>query len=152
MDNLQAGAAPRHPIYFDLPPVPSASPIVDLPGGGFPPYNIERLDNDLYRIILGVAGYTANEIEVREQGTDLVVRGETRALATNGETIRRLIEPHFERRFRLLNGFRLDEWAMRDGLLLIDVSRDPVVPVAAEPSPRHSQHTSKMSMVPATAA
>ena len=136
MNNLQFGATPRHSIYFDLPPVPSASPIVDLPGGGFPPYNIERLDSDLYRIILGVAGYTAQEIEVRQQRADLIARGETRALASNGETIRRLIEPRFERRFRLLGGFRLDEWAMRNGLLLIDVSRDPVVPVAAELPPR----------------
>jgi molecular chaperone IbpA len=149
MNNLQAGVAPRHSLHFDLPPVPSASPIIDLPGDGFPPYNIERLDSDLYRIIIGVAGYTKNEIEVRQQDADLIVRGETRALASNGETIRRLIEPRFERRFRLLGGFRLDEWVMRNGLLLIDVWRDPALPMAAEWPPKRSQHTSIASVVPA---
>jgi molecular chaperone IbpA len=152
MNNLQAGAAPRPSLHFDLPLAPPKSPVIDLPGDGFPPYNIERLDSDLYRIILGVAGYTAKEIEVQQQGTDLIVRGETKALASNGETIRRLIEPRFERRFRLLGGFRLDEWVMRNGLLLIDVSRDPALPVAAEMPPRRSQHASNASVAPATAA
>jgi len=143
MNSLQTGAQPRAPHRFDAstfspPPVPPDSPVIDLPGGMFPPYNIERLDRDLYRIVLGVAGYGEDEIAVIEDGTDLVVRGETRALASNGETIRRLIEPRFERRFRLLQGFRLDEWEMRNGLLVIDVARDPAVPVAAELPPRRT--------------
>ena len=75
--------------------------------------------------MLGVAGYAANELEVREDGNDLIVRGAARALQSNGETIRRLIEPSFERRFRLLDGFRLDEWQLRNGLLMVDVARDP---------------------------
>lgn len=141
MNGLQSGARGRAPhrldaSVYDLPLVPPESPVIDLPGGAFPPYNIERLDRDLYRIVLGVAGYGADEIEVIEKGTDLVVRGETRALASNGETIRRLIEPRFERRFRLVGGFRLDDWEMRNGLLVVDVARDPAVPVAAELPPR----------------
>lgn len=122
--------------HLDLPLPPGESPIVDLPGGIFPPYNIERFDRDLYRIVLGVAGYAANEIEVFEAGRDLIVRGATRALQSNAEIIRRLIEPSFERRFRLLGGFRLDEWQLRNGLLMIDVARDPTVPVEAELPPR----------------
>ena len=121
---------------FDPPLPPRESPILDLPGGTYPPYNIERFDRDLYRVVLGVAGYAANEIQVFEADGDLIVRGATNALRSNGETIRRLIEPSFERRFRLLHGFRLDEWRYRNGLLLIDVARDPAVPAAAELPPR----------------
>jgi molecular chaperone IbpA len=133
--NITEAQAHARPV-LDLPLPPRESPILDLPGGTYPPYNIERFDRDLYRIVLGVAGYAANEIEVLEAGHDLIVRGATRALQSNGETIRRLIEPSFERRFRLLGGFRLDEWQFRNGLLLIDVARDPAVPVAAELPPR----------------
>ena len=122
---------------LDLPLPPRDSPIVDLPGGAYPPYNIERFDRDLYRIVLGVAGYAANELEVREDGNDLIVRGAARALQSNGETIRRLIEPSFERRFRLLDGFRLDEWQLRNGLLMVDVARDPTVPAVADRPPQH---------------
>jgi len=122
---------------LDLPLPPRDSPIVDLPGGIYPPYNIERFDRDLYRIVLGVAGYAANELEVREDGNDLIVRGAARVLQSNGETIRRLIEPSFERRFRLLDGFRLEEWRLRNGLLMVDVARDPTVPAAAARSPQH---------------
>jgi molecular chaperone IbpA len=134
--NIHGLAPSRRTPTFDpaLPPVDS--PIVDLPGGTYPPYNIERFDADLYRIVLGVAGYSENEVEVREEGNDLIVRGETRALLSNAETIRRLIEPKFERRFRLLNGFRLDDWQFRNGLLLVDVARDPTQPALSRMPPR----------------
>jgi len=151
MNSLHAGAPARREFSVDLPLVPPQSPIIDLPGGLYPPYNIERLDRDLYRIVLGVAGYTADEIEVREENADLVVRGETRSLASNGETIRRLIEPSFERRFRLLDGFRLDEWAMRNGLLVVDVARDPAVPVAAALPPKRTG-AAELAMAAAAAA
>jgi HSP20 family molecular chaperone IbpA len=121
-------------LVLPLPPVDS--PIIELPGGSYPPYNIERLDHDLYRIVVGVAGYAASEIEVREDGLDLVVRGATSALESNGQTIRRLIEPSFERRFRLVGGFRLDEWDMRNGLLVIYVAREPGVPVGVDRPPQ----------------
>ena len=133
MDIVQA--EPHRP-RFDPPLPPLSSPIIDLPGSSYPPYNIERFDRDLYRIVLGVAGYAANEIEVFEAGCDLIVRGATHALQSNGEAVRRMIEPRFERRFRLLDGFRLDEWQFRNGLLLIDVARDPAVPVQAELPPK----------------
>ena len=127
-------AQPRGAV--ELPLSRLDSPILELPGGSYPPYNIERFDRDLYRIILGVAGYAANEIEVFEAGCDLLVRGATRSLESNGETIRRLIEPRFERRFRLVDGFRLDEWQLRNGLLIIDVARDSAVPVEAQLPPK----------------
>jgi molecular chaperone IbpA len=134
--NIQDLAPSRRVPSFDPPLPPADSPIVDLPGGAYPPYNIERFDCDLYRIVIGVAGYAANEIEVREDGNDLVVRGATRSLLSNAETIRRLIEPSFERRFRLLNGFRLDDWQLRNGLLLIDVSRDLAQPALSRMPPK----------------
>ena len=132
-------AQPRGAVEPPLSPLDS--PILELPGGGYPPYNIERFDRDLYRIILGVAGYAANEIEVFEAGRDLIVRGATRSLQSNGETIRRLIEPRFERRFRLVDGFRLDEWQLRNGLLMIDVARDSAVPVEAQLPPKQISTT-----------
>lgn len=139
MNMTQVTGTARGVNQIDLPLPPADTPIIELPGGAYPPYNIERFDRDLYRIILGVAGYGADEIEVRQKGHDLVVRGATGALQSNGQTIRRLIEPSFERRFRLLHGFRLDEWQMRNGLLVVDVARDPAVPVGAEHPPRRIQ-------------
>lgn len=113
-----------------------AHPIVDLSSASFPPYNIERFDCDRYRIVLGVAGYAARELEVIEEDGELIVRGATRSLASNAEIIRRLIEPSFERRFGLLDGFHLDDWIVRNGLLVIDIARDPGVPAAVELPPR----------------
>jgi molecular chaperone IbpA len=131
-------AAPQRRLSDSVLPSPIDSPIIELPGGSYPPYNIERLDRDLYRIVVGVAGYSQREIDVREDGIDLIVRGATSALQTNGQILRRLIEPSFERRFRLIGGFRLDEWEMRDGLLVIHVARDAALPVMEGLPPRRA--------------
>ncbi len=120
----------------------ASPPIVDLTGASFPPYNIERFDREFYRIVLGVAGYAEHELEVIDDGSQLVVRGATRSLSSNGQIIRRLIEPAFERRFRLLDGFRVEEWELRNGLLLIDIARHPGVPAAVELPPRRIDEAS----------
>jgi molecular chaperone IbpA len=138
MDLIRSAAAHGRADHPDLPLPPLDCPILELPGGGFPPYNIERFDADLYRIVLGVAGYAEHEIEVREQERDLIVRGTAGALKSNGQTIRRLIEPRFERRFRLVGGFRLDDWEFRNGLLVVYVARDAAVPARVDHPPRRA--------------
>src|SRR6476469_6701998 len=42
---------------------------------GFPPYNIEKLAADQYRITLAVAGFTPDDIEIMQDGNLLTVRG-----------------------------------------------------------------------------
>ena len=124
--------------------------IEEVPGGGYPPYDIERRDPNLYRIVIGVWGYAAHELGVREAEGELIVHGMTGALTGDVEMIRRLIEPRFERRFRLRGGFRLDNWRLESGVLLIDVRRDVTVPVEAELPPRRVDGAAEL--VPALAA
>ncbi|HYZ22082.1 MAG TPA: Hsp20 family protein, partial [Rhodopila sp.] len=41
----------------------------------YPPYNIEKVGEDAYRITLAVAGFTADELSVTSQQDQLIVAG-----------------------------------------------------------------------------
>jgi molecular chaperone IbpA len=124
--------------------------IEEVPGGDYPPYRIERRGPDLYHLIVGVAGYAAHEIGVREDDGELIVNGMTGALTGDVEMMRRLIEPRFERRFRLRGGFRLDAWRHQGALLLIDIRREATVPVEDAQPPKRVHAAAELA--PALAA
>ena len=42
---------------------------------GYPPYNIEQLDEQRLRITLAVAGFSEEDLDVRREGNQLVVSG-----------------------------------------------------------------------------
>ena len=43
--------------------------------GGYPPYNIEKLGEDQYRIVLAVAGCSNDDVEIVQEQNRLFVRG-----------------------------------------------------------------------------
>jgi len=47
----------------------------DVQTAGFPPYNIEKTDEDAYRITLAVAGFSEDELEIEQRETELFVMG-----------------------------------------------------------------------------
>ena len=42
---------------------------------GFPPYNIEKTDDNHYRISLALAGFKQSELDIEVEGPRLTVRG-----------------------------------------------------------------------------
>ena len=42
---------------------------------GFPPYNIEKTGDDSYRIVMALAGYYKEDVEITTENNRLVVRG-----------------------------------------------------------------------------
>ena len=92
---------------------------------GYPPYNIERLDEANYRIALAVAGFGEGDltIEVKENG--LTVRGEKKAEAGERQFLHRGIgQRAFERRFQLADFVEVTGAELKDGMLQIDLSRN----------------------------
>ena len=49
--------------------------VADATSAGWPPYNIERLGEDQYRITMAVAGFAPDEIELVQQENTLLVAG-----------------------------------------------------------------------------
>ncbi|VEA61021.1 16 kDa heat shock protein A [Serratia plymuthica] len=43
--------------------------------GGYPPYNVELVDENHYRIAIAVAGFAEQELEITTQDNLLIVRG-----------------------------------------------------------------------------
>ncbi len=103
-------------------------------GGGdnYPPFNIERRNEDAYRITLAVAGFGKKDLEITAQQNLLVVQGRKRDEATSGEMLHvGIANRGFERRFELADYVRVENADLADGLLVIDLVRE--VPEAMKP-------------------
>jgi len=99
----------------------------------YPPFNLERLAEDRYRITIAVAGFTRDEIEITAQQNLLQVRGKkAEQAADNGAFLHLgIANRSFERRFELADFVRVDSANLSDGLLVIDLVRE--VPEAMKP-------------------
>jgi molecular chaperone IbpA len=53
-------------------------------GPDWPPYNIEKVGEDQYRISMALAGFGSNEIELIQQGNILTVTGQKKTEAASG--------------------------------------------------------------------
>lgn len=91
----------------------------------YPPYNIEKLDEDNYRIIMAVAGFVDDELDVTVTENSLVV---TAKPAAEGEEVkylhRGIARRAFERRFELAANIVVTGAALKNGLLQIELKRE----------------------------
>jgi molecular chaperone IbpA len=97
---------------------------VDAP---YPPYNIERLGENDYRITMAVAGFSPDEIKVDVRESTLSVRGERKAEASDSERRylhRGIASRSFERKFQLADHVEVKGADLKDGLLNIDLVRN----------------------------
>ncbi len=102
-------------------------------GQSYPPYNIERTDEDSYRITMAVAGFADNEITIEAKQNVLTITGEkAEAEAEKHEVLFRGIAARsFERRFQLADHVEVREASLENGLLHIDLVRE--IPEAMKP-------------------
>jgi molecular chaperone IbpA len=92
---------------------------------GYPPYNIERLGENEYRITMAVAGFGEGELKVDVKEQFLTVRGEKQAEDKERRFLHRGIGTRtFERRFQLADHVEVKGAGLKDGLLHIDLVRN----------------------------
>ncbi|MCB1400166.1 MAG: Hsp20 family protein [Rhodobacteraceae bacterium] len=100
----------------------------------YPPYNIEKTDENAYRISLAVAGFSADDLNVELREGALIVSGrkaQDDADATRSYLHRGIATRAFERRFALADHVRVTGASHQDGMLHIDLVRE--VPEALKP-------------------
>jgi molecular chaperone IbpA len=98
----------------------------------YPPFNIERREDDSYRVTLAVAGFRPADLDITAQQNLLVVQGRKRDEAAEGEMVHvGIANRGFERRFELADFVRVERADLADGLLVIDLVRE--VPEAMKP-------------------
>lgn len=98
----------------------------------YPPFNLERVADDRYRITLAVAGFAKDEITITAQQNLLLVQGKKDARQDNAAFLHvGIANRNFERKFELADFVRVEAADLADGLLTIALVRE--VPEAMKP-------------------
>jgi molecular chaperone IbpA len=99
---------------------------------GYPPYNIERTDENAYRVEIAVAGFRPEELNIEVKENLLTVQGRKAANEDQRRFLHRgLAERNFERRFQLADYVIVTDANLSDGLLSISLKRE--LPEALKP-------------------
>ncbi len=100
--------------------------------GGYPPYNIERLDENDYRITVAVAGFSEDELDVELHENTLTITG-SRKDADEERTFlyQGIAGRSFQRRFQLAEHVEVAGASLVNGLLNIELRRE--IPESAKP-------------------
>ena len=93
---------------------------------GYPPYNIEQVDENAIRITLAVAGFSREELSVTVEDTQLMVRGRQTDDAGRVYLHRGIAARQFQRSFVLADGIEIVSAEVDNGLLHIDLVRPQV--------------------------
>ncbi len=98
----------------------------------YPPYNIERVAENDYRISMAVAGFSEGDLDIEVKEHTLSIRGEKRVEQENSTYLHRGIAARsFERRFQLADHVVVKGATLENGLLHIDLVRE--LPEAMKP-------------------
>lgn len=92
---------------------------------GYPPYNIESVGENAYRIEIAVAGFRPEELDIQVKENLLTVSGKKAANDEGKRYLHRgLAERNFERRFQLADYVVVTDAQLQDGLLGISLKRE----------------------------
>lgn len=112
---------------------------------GYPPYNIERTDENAYRVDIAVAGFRPDELDIEVKENLLTVIGRKAANDEPRRYLHRgLAERNFERRFQLADYVVVTDANLADGLLSVSLKRE--LPEALKPR-RIEIGTAKASLI-----
>lgn len=97
----------------------------DGDANNYPPYNIERLAENEYRISMAVAGFAEDELKIEVKEQSLTVKGDKKAEPKDRQFLHRGIAGRsFERRFQLADHVEVKGADLKDGLLHVDLVRN----------------------------
>ena len=98
----------------------------------YPPYNIERVSENTYRISMAVAGFSERDLDIEVKESVLTICGEKRVEQENSTFLHRGIAARsFERRFQLADYVTVKGATLENGLLHVDLERE--LPEAMKP-------------------
>ena len=87
----------------------------------YPPYNIERVGENEYRISMAVAGFGEKDLSIEVKENTLSIRGEKQAEVEQTTYLHRGIAGRsFERRFQLADHVVIKGASLENGLLHVD--------------------------------
>lgn len=92
----------------------------------YPPYNIARLEDNLYEIAIAVTGFERSEIAVTVEGDKLTITGSKEEKVEDGVEFlhRGLALRDFERTFTLADHMKIESAEIKNGILTITIERE----------------------------
>ena len=98
---------------------------------GYPPYNVERVEDNRYRIIMAVAGFSESELDITSEQNTLLISGKQAVEDNRQYLYQGIAARNFERRFQLAEHVRVCSARLENGLLHVELERE--VPEAMKP-------------------
>ena len=91
----------------------------------WPPYNIEKVADDQYRITMAVAGFSPDEIELTQHQNALLVTGQKRSSDEGSQYLHRGIATRsFKQTFNLADHVKVTGANLDNGLLSVELKRE----------------------------
>lgn len=93
----------------------------------YPPYNIELISDDQYRITMAIAGFAEDELDIESKQNTLIITGTKTNTIEEGPRKflhQGIAERNFERKFQIGDHVKIIGAFIKDGLLNIDLERE----------------------------
>ena len=91
----------------------------------WPPYNVEKIGDDHYRITMAVAGFGSDELEITQKENSLLVVGQKQSEQESGQFLHRGIAARaFKQTFNLADYVKVTNAGLENGLLTVDLVRE----------------------------
>ena len=91
----------------------------------WPPYNVEKVGDDHYRVVMAVAGFAPDEIEIVQKDNALLVSGRKQPEDETVQVLHRgIADRPFRQSFNLANYVTVTDAKLENGLLVIDLVRE----------------------------
>ncbi|WP_444997272.1 Hsp20 family protein [Aliikangiella sp. IMCC44359] len=103
----------------------------DTTASGYPPYNIEVLDDNGYAITVAVAGFSKEELNIQVEKGVLTIRGNKTDKDEHEYLYQGIANRSIERKFNLADYVEVTRAELSNGLLTISLVKD--IPEAMKP-------------------
>jgi len=91
----------------------------------WPPYNIEKIGDNDYRITMAIAGFNPDEVELTQHGPELIVIGNKQPEESDRQVLHRgMATRNFKQVFKLADYVKVANATLENGLLAVDLVRD----------------------------
>ncbi len=91
----------------------------------WPPYNIEKKSENDYRITMAIAGFSPDEVELTQHGSELIVTGQKNPDQSDRQVLHQgLAIDNFKQVFKLADHVKVANATLENGLLAVDLVRE----------------------------
>jgi len=97
----------------------------------YPPYNVELVEENHYRITMAVAGFTEAELEITSEQNTLLIAGRKSEEQERHFLYQGIAARNFERKFQLAEHVNVISAGLANGLLHVELERQ--IPEAMKP-------------------